>query len=226
MRPGDKDGYGRYGYVDETADRLLCHECGKHYKSLGAHVYGAHGMAADEYRAAHGIPQRIPLVTKAMSQTMSKHASSRVGTEAWQRLVEKRDPTAASRAKTPEAYKLRGDDLARKIETSTRNLAGAKKPITRRCITCGALIKGRKGIDTCSPLCARIATYESKTRAPAKIWMKMHDEGQAWTEIARAYGTTHPNVRYAVNRYVKHLADVEYLREHGPGEVPEKREQA
>lgn len=224
MKPGDKDGYGRYGHIDETADGLLCHECGKRYRSLGAHSNGAHGMTADEYRATHGIPQRIPLVTTAMSQTMSKHSSSRVGTEAWQRLVDKRDPTAASRSRTPEAYKLRGDDLARKIETSKRNIAGARKPITRKCITCGALIKGRKGIDTCSPLCARIATYKSKTRAPAKLWTRMRDEGQTWEAIAKAHGTTHPNVRYAVNRYRKHLADVEYLRHHGPGDLPEKRQ--
>ena len=226
MKPGDKDGYGRYGYVDETADGLLCHECGKHYKSIGAHANGAHGMTADEYRAAHGIPQRIPLVTKAISQDMSKRSSERVGTEAWQRLVEKRDPTAAARSKTPEAYKLRGNDLAKKSEVSRKNIAGARKPITRKCITCGALIRGRKGIDTCSPLCARIATYESKTRAPAKLWKKMRDEGQTWEAIAKAHGTTHPNVRYAVNRYHKHLKDQEYLRQHGPGEVPEKREQA
>lgn len=226
MKPGDKDGYGRYGHIDETADGLLCHECGRRYKSLGAHANGAHGMTADEYRAAHGIPQRIPLVTKAMSQAMSKRSTDRVGTEAWRRLVEKRDPTAAARSKTPESYKLRGDDLARKIETSKRNLAGARKPATRTCVICGVLIKGRKGIPTCSPLCARIATYESKTRTPAKIWAKMRREGQTWTEIARAYGTTHPNVRYAVNRYHQHLADLDYLREHGPGEVPENREKA
>ena len=95
MKPGEKDGHGRYGHIDETADGLLCHECGRHYRSLGAHSKGAHDMTADEYRAAHGIPRRIPLVTAAMSQAMSKRSSSRVGTEAWQRLVDKRDPTAA-----------------------------------------------------------------------------------------------------------------------------------
>ena len=54
----------------------------------------------------------------------------------------------------------------------------------------------------------------------------MRDEGQTWEAIAKAHGTTHPNVRYAVNRYRKHLADVEYLRQHGPGDLPENRQKA
>lgn len=223
MKVGDSDGHGTYGHVDEEADGLLCHECGGHYRSLGVHAYMAHGMTADEYRAAHGIPQRVSLITTETREAVSAAASARVGSEAWQRMVEKRDPTAASHARTPESFQRRGEDRARQIEVSRRNIAGVRKPITRRCVVCGRLIVGRKGRDTCSPLCARISTYRSKSSAPAEVWDQLHAEGVSWSEIGRRYGVTHTNVRNTVLRYRAHLEDVAYLQDHGPGDVPEKR---
>ncbi|MBA2694616.1 MAG: MucR family transcriptional regulator, partial [Actinobacteria bacterium] len=49
---------GRFGVVDETADGLLCHECGRRFIHLGLHVYKAHGVTANEYRVAHGLRRR------------------------------------------------------------------------------------------------------------------------------------------------------------------------
>lgn len=226
MRPGDPDGHGRYGYADEYADGLLCHECGECYRSLGVHAYTAHGMTADEYRSVHGIPQRVKLVVGETREALSEAATERIGTEAWQRMVDKRDPTAASRSRTAESFQRRGEDRIRQTEVAKQNIAGARKPITRRCIICESLIVGRKDRDTCSPLCARIATYKHRTTAPADTWHQMHSEGQGWSAIGRAYGVTHTNVRNTVLRYRKHLKDVEFLQEHGPGDVPENRTQA
>lgn len=223
MKIGDSDGHGRYGHVDEEADGLLCHECGRHYRSLGVHAYTAHGMTADEYRAAHGIPQRVPLIATETREAVSAASAARVGSEAWLRMVEKRDPTAASHARTPESFQLRGEDRARQIEVAKRNIAGARKPITRRCEVCDRPIVGRKDRPTCSPLCARISTYRSKSSAPAEVWDQMRTEGQSWSAIGRAYGVTHTNVRNTVLRYREHLMDVAYLAAHGPGDVPEKR---
>ncbi len=50
MRVGERDGYGRYGMLDETSDGLLCHECGQRFTHLGLHVYRRHGMTAAAYR--------------------------------------------------------------------------------------------------------------------------------------------------------------------------------
>ena len=42
-RMGSPDGCGRYGILDTDGERCLCHECGRWYRSLGAHVVAAHG---------------------------------------------------------------------------------------------------------------------------------------------------------------------------------------
>lgn len=150
MKPGDKDGYGRYGYLDGDDERVLCHECGNTFVSVAAHANLAHGMSADEYRSAHGIPRRAALVAPEKSRRMSKAAQSRVGSEGWERMVAKRDPTAASHARTPDTFKLRGLDAQSQRERAKRNIKGVRKPVTRRCRACGGLIHGRKG-STCSP---------------------------------------------------------------------------
>lgn len=223
MQPGDKDGYGRYGHLDTENGKVLCHECGGTFASVGAHIGRAHGMTADEYRRAHGLPQRIKLISPDMQATLSTHATGRVGTEAWTRLVEKRDPTAAAHSRTPESFGRRGTDVARQKTVAAENIRGKRKPVTRRCAACGTLLKGVKGRTTCSPLCRRIETYRAKSTAPAEKWAALHDEGRSWSEIGRAFGVTHTNVRNTVHRYREYLEDTAFLAEHGPGEVPEKR---
>lgn len=226
MKLGDRDGHGRYGQLDEDSDGLLCHECGGRYRSLGAHAYGSHGMTADEYRAAHGIPRRISLVTTAVRETLSQNAKSHIGSDGWNRMVEKRDPTAASHARTEESFRRRGEDKIASTETAKRNIKGVRKPVTRRCVVCDSLIVGRKGLKTCSPLCQRISGYEGRKRASAEKWAEMHDAGESWSAIGRLYGVSHTAVREAVKTYRRYLSDREYLAEHGPGEVPENRENA
>lgn len=58
LQVGDQDGFGTFGVVDETADGLLCHECGRRFTHLGLHVYKAHEMSAAEYRQSHGLGRR------------------------------------------------------------------------------------------------------------------------------------------------------------------------
>ena len=223
MQPGDRSGFGRYGYLDGDDERVLCHECGSAYVSLGAHVSLAHGMSADEYRLAHGLPQRVALASPRLTRRMSESARSRIGSEGWKRMVAKRDPTAASRSRTPDSFKRRGADVQAQIDQATQRIKGVSKPVTRRCRTCGGLINGRKGNLTCSPLCQRISTYEGKRRAPVEQWASLHDEGESWSAIGRRYGVSHTAVREGVKTYRRYLSDREYLAAHGPGEVPENR---
>ena len=226
MQPGDRSGFGRYGYIDGDDEQVMCHECGKMCASVAAHANLAHGMSANEYRQAHGLPQRVALVAPKMSRRMSKSAKSRVGSEGWERMVAKRDPTAASRSRAPESFQRRGADVQAQIDHAKKYIKGVSKPITRRCRACGGLIHGRKGNHTCSPLCQRISTYEGKKRAPVEKWASLHDAGESWSAIGRQYGVSHTAVRVAVKTYRRYLADREYLAEHGPGEVPENRENA
>lgn len=223
MQPGERSGFGRYGYLDGDDEKVMCHECGKMCASVAAHANLAHGMSANEYRQAHGLPQRVALVAPKMSRRMSESAKSRVGSEGWNRMVAKRDPTAASHARTPDTFKRRGVDVEAQRERSKKYIKGVRKPVTRRCRVCGSLIHGRKGLKTCSPLCQRISGYEGKKRAPAEKWAEMHDAGESWSAIGRLYGVSHTAVREGVKTYRRYLSDREYLAAHGPGDVPENR---
>lgn len=223
MQPGDRSGFGRYGYLDGDDERVLCHGCGRAFVSVAAHANRTHGMSADEYRLAHGIPQRVALVAPRESRRMSEVSKARVGSEGWDRMVAKRDPTAASRSRTPDSFKRRGADVQAQIDQANKRINGVTKPVTRRCRACGGLINGRKGNLTCSPLCQRISTYEGKRRAPVERWAALREEGESWSAIGRQYGVSHTAVRAGVQTYLRYLADREYLAAHGPGEVPENR---
>ncbi|AXH95970.1 MucR family transcriptional regulator [Ornithinimicrobium avium] len=95
LRVGQPDGHGRYGMVDETADGLLCHECGRRFTHLGLHVSKAHDLTADEYRRAHGLSRR-GLVAKETAQTIAANARWTMSTR--ERFIQARDPAAASAA--------------------------------------------------------------------------------------------------------------------------------
>lgn len=226
MRVGDPDGYGRYGILDGDDERVACHECGKMYRSLGSHVWIAHELSADEYRRRHGIPQRVGLVSPSLSRSYSERSVRNLETEGWQRMVEKRDPLAASRARSGDAFRRRGGDVARHLATSKANIAGVRKPVTRRCQVCGALIDPvRKGNKSCSALCSRILKYESGSNGHGAEWLALRDKGESWSAIGRLYGVSHTAVRGSVRTYRRYLSDRAFLDDFGPGDVPEVRKQ-
>lgn len=73
MRLGDEDGCGRFGELTVTGDgRLLCHECGGTYLHLATHLGRSHGLSAERYRIAHGLPLTIPLVAASVSKRMAQ----------------------------------------------------------------------------------------------------------------------------------------------------------
>ena len=224
MQVGDKSGFGRYGFLDGDNERIICHECGKLYKRLSAHVTMAHDMTVEDYKERHGIPRGTGLVSPALHRAISGRAKQRVGSEGWQRMVEKRDPVAASRARSAESFQRRGADIEAHKQTSRANIKGVRKPVTRRCKVCGGLIPpARKGVWSCSPLCSRILKYEAYTRANSAKWAELHDAGESWSAIGRLYGVSHVAVREGVKRYRRNAADREFLERFGPGELPEDR---
>lgn len=103
MRVGDPDGYGRYGYLDTDDDGLLvCHECGAGWRHLATHARLAHGVPADQYRQAHGLPLTIPLVAKVVRDRMmaawEKHRDAHLAA-----LAASRDPDRARAHVRPQA---------------------------------------------------------------------------------------------------------------------------
>jgi hypothetical protein len=92
---GERDGFGRHGVLDETDDGLLCAECGWTGAHLGLHVYRAHGMTADAYRARYGLLRSRGLVASNIREKIQ--ANGRVGMPSRAAFVARRDPAAATR---------------------------------------------------------------------------------------------------------------------------------
>ena len=74
-------------------ERLQCAECGGWYRHLATHVFLAHGLLAQDYRAEHGLPASVPLVVADISDALREGATAR-GTEhldQWRRPGPERD---------------------------------------------------------------------------------------------------------------------------------------
>ncbi|WP_457511670.1 helix-turn-helix domain-containing protein [Streptomyces sp. TE33382] len=136
QRYGQPDGHGLYGVLDDDGTSVLCHECGHRFRALGAHVGRAHSMTAAEYKAAHGLARSRSLAATALRETLSQHASARVGTAGWQRFENARDPEAAAHARTfPPAP---AQTLRAQATQSVANGKASRKTVVRTCPNCGA----------------------------------------------------------------------------------------
>ncbi|MFJ9536912.1 MucR family transcriptional regulator [Streptomyces sp. NPDC101225] len=108
---GDGDRRGRhpdFGRLirDENADTVLCHVCGRGFRSLGAHVR-VHDMTAAEYREEFGLLRSWPLSAHSLGQEQS-HA--------------RRDRYRAS--ETTQAHLAAGRAMARSGELTRRRWSG------------------------------------------------------------------------------------------------------
>lgn len=217
MQVGDKDGYGRYGYLDGDDERIICHECGKACRSIAGHIPVAHQMRADDYREAHGLPRGTALVSPAISRKMSAKSTARIGSEAWKKFEAKRDPAKASHSRSEESFQRRGVDVESQRERAVENIKGARKK-TRPCVVCGRPpIRTQMRPPVCSDLCARINRYRAHSDgARAAAWSHMWSEGESWSAIGRRYGCSHTNVRVTVRRWQEHISDVRELVQRSP----------
>ena len=92
MEPGDVDGHGRYGMLEETGDGMVCHECGRAFPNLGLHAWRGHGMTAAKYRGTHGLQRRRGLASGELRQRIQTNAKARMTTPAGQAFTAARDP--------------------------------------------------------------------------------------------------------------------------------------
>jgi hypothetical protein len=53
---------------------VQCHACGGWFRSLANHVWRAHGLSADAYRALYGLRARTGLVGPALREARRQHA--------------------------------------------------------------------------------------------------------------------------------------------------------
>lgn len=168
-RYAQPDGHGQYGILDDDGQTVLCHECGRRYRSLGAHVFRAHGTTADEYKAAHGLARSRGLASSALREALAARSAQQVGTPAWKRFEAARDPQAAADARTfpPSPAEAR----RAQVETATLNSRRARRPVVRTCPECGVQwcpLPGGYTRTTCrAPECVRAHAAEA-TRARAR----------------------------------------------------------
>jgi ROS/MUCR transcriptional regulator protein len=59
---------------DEAADRVKCHECGKWFQYLGAHIGPKHGMSAREYKLKHVLLMKTALLAERLRARMIEAA--------------------------------------------------------------------------------------------------------------------------------------------------------
>ncbi|MCK0111921.1 hypothetical protein MWU75_07200 [Ornithinimicrobium sp. F0845] len=134
MEVGDPDGYGQYGMLMETAEGLVCHECGQTFTHLGLHTYKAHGLAAAAYKKAHGLG-RVGLVAADTRQVIVENARRRyAGTPAF---IAARDPRAAHEAflAKKEPHSPAGRAAIRRATSARRG--SARKGTVVVCNECG-----------------------------------------------------------------------------------------
>lgn len=150
MELGERDGWGRYGVVDEDAEGLLCHECGERHPHLGLHAWRRHGITARRYREIHGLHLRRGLVSAEIREKVTGNAAaSYVGKNAFQAA---RDPAAASRA----AAAAPGMSAAGRAASRIKHGTGRKGTVVE-CQWCGSLfcpLSHARNRKHCSRSCA------------------------------------------------------------------------
>lgn len=83
MQVGDVDGFGRYGILEETSDRLLlCVLCGSAFARLGLHIARGHGGTAAVYRLEHGLSRSRGLIS---ADIRAKQVANAAASETTQR---------------------------------------------------------------------------------------------------------------------------------------------
>lgn len=206
---GDVDGYGRYGILDEDDDGVLCHECGTRHQGLGMHVHAVHEMTAREYKLAHGLPLSRSLSSTAYREALSARSLARVGTAAWARLEDARDPAAAAAARDPliltRAAGIRGPEHA-----ASNGRAGRTRQVVG-CVVCGVQwcpLPGHYRRETCSPQCLSILRHDA--RAPrtdshrdGRIRLRVLRLAEPIEDVAADYGLTPRRVEQIVGRGVR-----------------------
>lgn len=73
LKPIEKNkGYGYYGAIlmDKQGEKIQCHLCGLMFKSVGTHIFAAHGLRADDYRTKFELARATSLVSEVERQRL------------------------------------------------------------------------------------------------------------------------------------------------------------
>ncbi|GAA1463388.1 MucR family transcriptional regulator [Williamsia maris] len=196
MRLGERDGFGRFGDLDDDGATVLCHECGRRLKSIAAHVVRVHDIPARDYKVRHGLPLGQALCSKAVSERMSAGVRAVQGADYMRAIATKVDQTVAAQRHR--------ETLAEYREVFTSGLRAQRKHLARReavwtCPGCGAQWCNLATTDTprvtCSERCRRHVgarrkklTAAERAARDTEIRHQIHGMGQTVREVARHHG--------------------------------------
>ncbi len=124
---GDRDGFGRFGMLDEDENGLKCHECEWRGAHLGLHTAKAHDLTAMAYRLKHGLRRSKGLVAADTRKTLQAGARSKYTENG--PLAATRDVSKANQARMTAARPASAEEVARRDARMTemrRNSAPAK----------------------------------------------------------------------------------------------------
>lgn len=71
------DGDGHVGPDSADRDTIVCLECGRRMRALGAHLWRVHGITGEEYRRWHGLPAGARLVAESLAERYAEGTRSR-----------------------------------------------------------------------------------------------------------------------------------------------------
>lgn len=177
-------------------ERLQCAECGGWYRHLATHVFLAHGLLAQDYRAEHGLAASVPLVVAEISDALRASATAR-GTEhldQWRRPGPERDELVD---KLRETKREQADEYwARRLaEVGWRSWFDA----TGWAQEAGAGWAGigeRLGI-----------SWQSARTAALRAGATLQHRSWRFFELAEAYVHEHGNLDYADGELGRYLAN-------------------
>ncbi|AUN40843.1 hypothetical protein ASU32_13210 [Tsukamurella tyrosinosolvens] len=203
--PGHGGDDARVAGLAFDGERLQCAECGGWYRHLATHVFMAHGLLAQDYRAEHGLPASVPLVVGEISEILRAGATER-GTDhldVWRRPGPEREELVS---KLRETKREQADEYwtARLAEAGWRSWFDA----TAWAQSTGAGWAGigeRLGI-----------SWQSAHTAGLRAGAQLRHRSWRFFELAEAYVHEHGNLDYAGGELGQYLANARaYLRNTG-----------
>lgn len=171
---GDRDGFGRFGMLDEDETGLKCHECGWRGAHLGLHTARAHDLAAADYRIKHGLRRSKGLVAATTRETIRGNAKGRYTENG--PLANARDLSKANTARMEAARPASAEEAAQRDARMTQMRRNSRTGKVVQCEQCGVLFCPLVSISrrrfctmSCSNRHIRLTTLARKRAMAAEV---------------------------------------------------------
>lgn len=64
--------------IKDDDGKLVCHICGKSFRSLSAHIWQSHNITVKQYKILFGISQRTALISDDVKEIKAKYITGEV----------------------------------------------------------------------------------------------------------------------------------------------------